>query len=43
MVEWILVNGSKNEQVSELINIQYIDSANPFGDYIIAQIEDNLI
>jgi len=42
MVEWILVNGSKNEQVSELINIQYIDSANPFGDYIIAQIEDNL-
>ncbi|UXF50385.1 hypothetical protein 7865G3D9_21 [Haloquadratum phage sp.] len=42
MVEWVLVNGSNNEQVSELINIEYIDSANPFGDYIIAQIEDNL-
>jgi len=42
MVEWVLVNGSNNEQVNELINVQYIDSANPFGDYIIAQIEDNL-
>jgi len=28
--------------VPDLIHIQYIDSVNPFGDYIIAQIEDNL-
>jgi len=40
MAEWFLFRDLVLEQ--DLINIQYIDSVNPFGDYIIAQIEDNL-
>jgi hypothetical protein len=40
MAEWFLFRDLTLEQ--DLINIQYVDSANPFGDYIIAQIEDNL-
>jgi len=40
MAEWFLLRDLTLEQ--DLINIQYVDSANPFGDYIIAQIEDNL-
>ncbi|UXF50520.1 hypothetical protein 7778G3F11_41 [Haloquadratum phage sp.] len=40
MATWELFRDGVKEQ--DLINIQYIDSANPFGDYIIAQVEDNL-
>jgi hypothetical protein len=40
MVQWFLFRDGTFEP--DLINIQYIDSANPFGDYIVAQIEDNL-
>ena len=40
MATWELFRDGTKEQ--DLINVQYIDSANPFGDYIIAQVEDNL-
>ncbi|AFH23066.1 hypothetical protein OSG_eHP42_00105 [environmental Halophage eHP-42] len=40
MATWELFRDGVKEQ--DLINVQYIDSANPFGDYIIAQVEDNL-
>ncbi len=40
MVQWFLFRDGTFEP--DLINIQYIDSANPFGDYVVAQIEDNL-
>jgi len=40
MAEWFLFRDLTLEP--DLINIQYVDSANPFGDYIIAQVEDNL-
>ncbi|UXF49892.1 hypothetical protein 7841G3A1_21 [Haloquadratum phage sp.] len=40
MATWELFRDGTKEQ--DLINVQYIDSANPFGDYVILQIEDNL-
>ncbi|AFH21513.1 hypothetical protein OSG_eHP2_00200, partial [environmental Halophage eHP-2] len=40
MATWELFRDGVKEQ--DLINVQYIDSANPFGDYVILQIEDNL-
>jgi len=40
MATWRLFNDGVEE--SSLINVQYIDSANPFGDYVICQIEDTL-
>ncbi len=40
MATWELFRDGTKEQ--DLINIEYVDSANPFGDYVIAQIEDNL-
>jgi hypothetical protein len=39
MATWELFRDGTKEQ--DLINVQYIDSANPFGDYAILQIEDN--
>jgi len=40
MATWELFRDGVKEQ--DLINVQYIDSANPFGDYVICQVEDNL-
>jgi hypothetical protein len=40
MATWELFRDGTKEQ--DLINVQYIDSANPFGDYVICQVEDNL-
>jgi hypothetical protein len=39
MATWELFRDGTKEQ--DLINVEYIDSANPFGDYVICQIEDN--
>ena len=39
MVQWTLTR-DETETEDALYDIQYVDSANPFGDYLIAKIDD---